>query len=105
MTARKYSSEEYSAQRGGMIQGYDRNRISPEFHAIVKSLKPGQVASAPILTQNGYHVVKIISRDKTDFESVKEEMFAEQQKGDPTPAEIQRVQQQVMQMARVQKRK
>ncbi|MBN2490735.1 MAG: peptidylprolyl isomerase [Planctomycetes bacterium] len=103
--AREHSDEKYTGERGGVIQGYNRQRISPEFHACVQKLAPGQVAPEPILTSYGYHVVKLLGREKTDFEKVKDELFAEEQHKPPSPVEVQRLQELLTNTAEIARRK
>ena len=103
--ARKFSDEKFTGERGGQINGYNKNRISPEFHAAVEKLKPGQVAPAPISSQYGFHVVKLQDRSTTSFDKVKEELFKEEQQKAPSPVEVQRLQELLTNTADIQKRK
>lgn len=103
--ARKHSDEKFTGERGGIINGYSSQHISPEFHAVVKSLKTGEVAGHPVLSPHGYHVVKLIQREKTSFEKVKDELFKEDRGRQPSPVEIQKLQEELMNMAKISKRK
>jgi len=102
--ARKNSDEKFTGERGGHINGYNKNRISPEFHAFVMMLEPGTVAPEPILTNQGYHVVKLINREKTSFDKVKNELFQEEKDKPPSPMEMQRLQEMLRNTAEVVKR-
>ncbi len=103
--AREYSDEKFTGERGGIINGYSSQRISPEFHEVVKALKPGEVASEPVSSPHGFHVVKLIQREKTSFEKVKDELFKEDRDRQPSPVEIQKLQEQLTNMAKIVQRK
>jgi parvulin-like peptidyl-prolyl isomerase len=103
--AREHSDEKFTGERGGLINGYSRQRISPEFHALVRKLQPGQVAPEPILTTYGYHVVKLLGRETTSFEKVKDELFKEEQQKPPSPVEVQRLQELLTNTSDIQRRK
>jgi len=102
--ARKYSDEKFTGERGGNINGYSKNRISPEFHALVMKLRPGTVAPEPILTNYGYHIVKLLDREKTSFEKVKNELFEEERGKPPSPIDIQRLQELLQNTAEIVKK-
>lgn len=103
--ARKHSTEKLTAERGGAIQNYSEHRYGPAFHAVVESLEPGQVSATLVKSNQGYHIVKLLSRQSTTFEAIKDELFAESLKEAPSPMELQQVQQRVLNGAAVVRRK
>jgi peptidyl-prolyl cis-trans isomerase D len=58
--ARKYSADKVSAAKGGDLGFVRRGTMVKEFDAALFSLRPGQV-SAPVKTQYGYHVLKLVA--------------------------------------------
>ncbi len=103
--ARKFSTEKLTAERGGAIQNYTEHRYGPDFHAVVESLEPGEVAKTLVKSNHGYHIVKLLGRESTTFEAIKDELFKESLKEAPSPMELQQVQQRVLNGAAVIRRK
>ncbi len=65
VVAQNYSEDPNSAPNGGdmgLIPESNLDKVSPELKRIILSLQPG-VASQPIATQNGYLILKVISRE------------------------------------------
>jgi peptidyl-prolyl cis-trans isomerase D len=55
--AKKYSGDPGSAQRGGNLGPFTRERMVKPFSDAVASLRPGQI-SAPVESQFGYHIIQ-----------------------------------------------
>ncbi len=62
--AQKYSADPGSAQRGGDIGWFSKDRMVPEFAAAVFSARPGAVVG-PVQTQFGLHIIKVTGFDQT----------------------------------------
>ena len=65
MVAQNYSEDPNTAPNGGdmgLIPETNLDKVSPELKRLILSLPPG-VASKPISTQNGYLILKVISRE------------------------------------------
>jgi peptidyl-prolyl cis-trans isomerase SurA len=65
MIAQNYSEDPDSAPNGGdmgFIPQSGLEKASPDLRRLVDSLQPGQ-ASAPIKTQDGYRILKVITRE------------------------------------------
>jgi peptidyl-prolyl cis-trans isomerase SurA len=65
MIAQNYSEDPDSAPNGGdmgFIPQSSLEKASPDLRRLVDSLQPGQ-ASAPIRTQDGYRILKVITRE------------------------------------------
>jgi peptidyl-prolyl cis-trans isomerase SurA len=65
MVAQNYSEDPNSAPNGGdmgFIPQSNLEKASPDLRRLVDSLTPG-VASAPIPTQDGYRILKVITRE------------------------------------------
>jgi foldase protein PrsA len=70
-----YSDDSYTKKRGGVIPQYRPKMYgSDEFDAAVEKLtEPGQV-SGIVKSKRGFHIVQLVSRKVTPFESVKEDI-------------------------------
>ncbi|MBE0649300.1 MAG: peptidylprolyl isomerase [Bacteroidales bacterium] len=68
--AKLYSQDKGSSYLGGLLPKFTSGRIVPQFVINVDSLKPGEV-SKPFQTVYGFHIIKLISREKP--ENFKEE--------------------------------
>ncbi len=81
--AKQYSKDPGSAVNGGDLGFAAKGTYVPAFEAALDQLKAGQVASAPVKTEFGYHIIKLLdSRQPTPpaFEALKPELLAEAQK-------------------------
>jgi hypothetical protein len=77
--AKKHSSDQESAQKGGDLGYVVESNIVPELSAAVLKLKKGET-SAPVQTKFGWHLVKVLDiRDAKalPFESVKDTLRAQ----------------------------
>ena len=59
--AKRESADSGSAVQGGSLGKTTRGRLVPEFEKVAFALKPGEL-SQPVLTQFGYHLIKLDSR-------------------------------------------
>lgn len=67
----KYSDDKGTVRQGGILSPFPVNRIVPEFIAVIKQLKPGEI-SEPLRTNYGFHIIKLINNVKPDtFEKEK----------------------------------
>ncbi|MBK7258691.1 MAG: peptidylprolyl isomerase [Ignavibacteriae bacterium] len=64
--ARQYSKDFGSAQRGGDMGWFGKNRMVPEFEKAAFGAKPGQVVG-PIRTPYGLHIIKVHARDAREL--------------------------------------
>ncbi len=74
--AKKYSRDTQSAQKGGELDYFTREQMVPEFAKAAFALKPGEV-SGPVKTAFGYHIIKLIDRQKGQpltFDQVKDQL-------------------------------
>ncbi len=63
-----------SAKQGGDLGWFDDGTMVAEFTAAVSTLSKGEITQAPVQTQFGWHVIKLVdtrSGQVPDFESVK----------------------------------
>jgi peptidyl-prolyl cis-trans isomerase D len=60
--AKRESSDSASAVQGGDLGKITRGRLVPSFEQAAYALKPGEL-SQPVLTQFGYHLIKLDSRN------------------------------------------
>jgi peptidyl-prolyl cis-trans isomerase SurA len=56
--AREYSEDPGTAAQGGDLGCFGRGELVPEFEEVAFQLKPGEV-SEPVLTEFGYHLIKL----------------------------------------------
>jgi parvulin-like peptidyl-prolyl isomerase len=59
--AKRESSDTLSGANGGDLGKGPKGRFVPEFEKAMDALKPGEI-SAPVLTQFGYHLIRVDSR-------------------------------------------
>ena len=57
--AKKYSEDPGSKDKGGDLDYFAKDQMSPEFDKAVFEMKPGEI-SAPIKTSYGYHLIQLI---------------------------------------------
>jgi len=58
-----YSEDKGSVKNGGKLSKFTCNRVVPEFVVAVETLQPNEI-SQPVETTYGYHIIKLISREK-----------------------------------------
>lgn len=69
--AREYSKDPSSAETGGDLGSFTRERMVPEFSAAAFELDPGEV-SGPVETMYGIHVIRVDSKDVPPFDDLKD---------------------------------
>ena len=69
--AKEYSSCP-SKENGGNLGDFTRGQMVPEFDSAVFAMEVGEITKAPVKTQFGYHLIKLISKGES-----KETPFAE----------------------------
>jgi parvulin-like peptidyl-prolyl isomerase len=73
--AKENSDDPGSAVKGGDLGWFKQGMMVPEFDKAVFSMKPGDVTQAPVKTDFGYHIIKVIASRQTlpkDFAKNKE---------------------------------
>lgn len=78
--AKANSDDPGSAAKGGDLGWFKRGMMVPEFDTAVFQLQPGQVTTAPVKTDFGYHIIKVIAKRQNlpkDFDKSKE-MYRQQ---------------------------
>jgi len=64
-----------SGPQGGDLGTFTKGQMVPEFSKAVWALKPGEITTAPVKTQFGYHVIYLEDKKEaqpTPYEKVKE---------------------------------
>ncbi|MFC2102561.1 peptidylprolyl isomerase [Bacteroidota bacterium] len=70
-----FSDDKGSAARGGTLPKFGVNRMVPEFIAAIYQLEKVDDFSKPILTSYGWHIIKLVEREKAlPFNEVKSEL-------------------------------
>lgn len=80
--AKKYSKDSGSAKNGGDLGWQSPANLVPEFSNAMTKLKKGEVASAPVKSQFGWHIIKMDDvRDMKfpDYEQIKPRIAAQMQ--------------------------
>ncbi len=68
-----------SGPKGGDLGTFTKGQMVPEFSKAVWALKPGEITTAPVKTQFGYHVIYLEDKKEaqpTPYEKVKENIIA-----------------------------
>lgn len=79
----KYSDDPNKAGNRGLMMGVENGGYAPEFVAASKALKNVDDVSAPVKTEFGYHVIKLVKRapaQQRSFDDVKGEILARLQR-------------------------
>ena len=58
--ARKVSEDQSTAAKGGDLGWITKGQVVPQFEQTVFALKKGDVSTAPVRTQFGYHAIKVL---------------------------------------------
>jgi peptidyl-prolyl cis-trans isomerase C len=77
--AKELSDDPGSAQEGGDLGFFEKDRMVPEFAEAAFSQKVDTVSAEPVKTQFGYHVIKVTDRKPAQtesFEEVKDRLIA-----------------------------
>lgn len=61
--AQTLSADRGSASRGGDLGWFGKGEMTPEFEQVAFELRPGEI-SEPVLTQFGYHIIKVAERQE-----------------------------------------
>jgi parvulin-like peptidyl-prolyl isomerase len=63
--AKEFSEDPGSKDNGGVYKDVTQGQFVPEFDkAMFQDLKPGETTQAPVKTQFGYHIIKLIDRSE-----------------------------------------
>ncbi len=62
--ARNYSDDKGSAEKDGLLPAFEVSRMVPEFVKAISKLKTDSI-SQPVLTEYGWHLIKLVSITKT----------------------------------------
>lgn len=60
--AKEYSTDPGSGSQGGDLGWFKKGMMVPEFEAEAFKLQPGQVSSAPVKSDFGYHIIKVTAK-------------------------------------------
>lgn len=74
--AKKYSTGP-SGPNGGDLGWFDAGTMVPEFSEAVATMEAGKYSAAPVKTQFGYHIIKLVdtrSKEPQPFETVKDQI-------------------------------
>ncbi len=66
-----------SGQQGGNLGTFTRGQMVPEFDKAVFEMQAGEISEAPVKTQFGYHLIKLIEKSESEaasFDEVKGEL-------------------------------
>ncbi len=75
--ARRFSMDQATKAKGGDLGQYRKGQTPPQVEAVLLSLKPGTV-SQPIETSSGFHLVKVLSRQGEDKDTVVRERLRQE---------------------------
>lgn len=63
--AKEKSTDTLSGQSGGDLGFFTKEKMVPEFAEAAFALKPGEYTKAPVKSQFGYHVIKVLEKRQT----------------------------------------
>lgn len=72
--AKKHSVDKGSAKNKGILPASSASQYVEPFAEAVGQLEPGEVAPAPVKTEFGFHVVRLVERDVVPFEEAREQI-------------------------------
>lgn len=80
--AAKYSQDESNAANGGDLGWFGKGKMVAEFESAVWNLQVGEIVSAPVKTQYGYHIIQVLGHEKrpmsdSDYEQLQQTKFTE----------------------------
>ena len=75
--ARQHSTDKGSAKEGGILPASSANQYVEPFAQAVGELEPGEVAPAPVKTEFGFHVVRLVERDIVPLEEAREQISSQ----------------------------
>jgi peptidyl-prolyl cis-trans isomerase C len=58
--AKEKSADARSAKEGGDLGWFNQGSMVPEFFAAVAAMKPGEISTAPVKTDFGWHVIMLV---------------------------------------------
>jgi len=75
------AAKEYSTcpskENGGNLGDFGRGQMVPEFDSAVFSMAEGEITAAPVKTQFGYHLIKLVKKNEAqpmEYATVKEDL-------------------------------
>ena len=75
------AAKEYSTcpskENGGNLGDFGRGQMVPEFDSAVFSMAEGEITAAPVKTQFGYHLIKLVKKNEAqpmEYAAVKEDL-------------------------------
>lgn len=68
--AKEFSKDPGSKENGGDLGWFRAQVMVPEFGEALKTMKKGDVSSAPVKTQFGYHIIKLADVRETPIDSL-----------------------------------
>ena len=75
--AREFSTCPSGKSAGGSLGEFGRGQMVPEFDAAVFSMEEGELSSAPVKTQFGYHIIRLnkkTCKEAPAFDMIKEQI-------------------------------
>ncbi|WP_159712664.1 peptidylprolyl isomerase [Geminicoccus flavidas] len=77
--AKSMSKDPGSAQQGGELGWFTRDKMVPEFSAAAFAMEPGSYSKEPVQSQFGYHVILLEEKRTREpsLEEMREELFQE----------------------------
>jgi len=75
--AKEFSIDTGSAPNGGDLGYQNPSGFVPEYSQALGSLDEGEITNAPVRSQFGFHIIRLIDRRVTPFEDVREQITSE----------------------------
>ena len=84
---KEHSDDYYSQRNEGRIPNYRKGQLGEEFHQAVLKLTEDNSTSGVVVSSRGYHIIRLIEKQVTRYEDVKDDLKEAVKIRPPSPRE------------------